>query len=72
MILIFLILGTANEGSGTTLGGVPLSLALPFAFVVIAGFVAFAFTNWRCPACNKYLGKTFNPSFCPKCGVALR
>ncbi|MFC1482983.1 hypothetical protein ACFL56_01865 [Candidatus Margulisiibacteriota bacterium] len=47
----------------------PFLLALFFGFV-IAIFI-FSFTNWRCPACSKYLGKGFNPKFCKNCGTQL-
>lgn len=40
--------------------------------VIVALALAFSFKNWRCPACNKYLGKTINPKFCAKCGVSLQ
>ena len=40
---------------------------------ILIGFIAFALVyslkNWRCPACNSYLGRDIGPSFCPKCGV---
>ena len=26
----------------------------------------------RCPACNRYGGASFQPNFCPHCGVPLR
>jgi len=32
----------------------------------------FSLYNWRCPACNKYLGKQRSPKYCSKCGVALQ
>jgi hypothetical protein len=32
----------------------------------------FSFRNWRCPACDKYLGKAIGPRFYAKCGVALQ
>jgi rRNA maturation endonuclease Nob1 len=31
----------------------------------------FSLFNWRCPSCNKYLGKAINAKFCAKCGVQL-
>ena len=40
--------------------------------VAIAGMLAFSLSNWRCPACNGYLGTGFDPTFCPKCGVRLQ
>jgi rubrerythrin len=40
--------------------------------MVVAGALIFSFVNWRCPACTRYLGRGWNPKFCPKCGVQLR
>lgn len=37
----------------------------------ILALAALSFWNWRCPACEKYLGKTNNPKFCPSCGVVF-
>jgi hypothetical protein len=59
--------------------GVAGSAAIPLAgtiqvaaVAVLIGAVAYAFRNWRCPACDSYLGRTLNPRFCPKCGAELR
>lgn len=38
--------------------------------ILIAGLI-FSVINWRCPACNSYLGKTISPRFCQKCGAQL-
>ena len=50
--------------------------ASPVGFtLLVAAFAAilvFSFQNWRCPACEKYLGKGGFPRFCPRCGVALK
>ena len=40
--------------------------------VLVAGALIFSFRNWRCPACNRYLGKQYSPKFCSKCGVVLQ
>jgi hypothetical protein len=56
----------------TPLFGLPTELVIGAAIAVILGFVAFTLWNWRCPACNRYLGKGISPSFCPKCGVPLQ
>ena len=40
--------------------------------VAIAGMLAFSLSNWRCPACNRYPGNSFDPTFCPKCGTRLQ
>jgi len=61
----------ADETAGTALG-IPVRVATPVALVGIAGALIYSLRNWRCPACNGYLGKVTNPSFCSKCGVALR
>lgn len=51
-------------------------LASPVGFTLFAGAMAailiFTLRNWRCPACEKYLGKGGFPKFCPRCGVALK
>jgi Zn finger protein HypA/HybF involved in hydrogenase expression len=40
--------------------------------LVIAAFTGFSAANWRCPACNKYLGQDINRRMCRKCGARLR
>ena len=51
-------------------------IASPVGLTMFIGaFVAiliFSFQNWRCPACQKYLGKGGFPRFCPRCGVPLK
>ena len=37
----------------------------------LVGITVFTFRNWRCPACNGYLGRAMSPKFCPKCGAQL-
>jgi len=45
----------------------------PTVLVVIAiGWVTFHGRNWRCPACDEYLGRAFNPKHCRSCGIELR
>lgn len=51
--------------------GIPPAVVMIVAFGVILGFIVFTLINWRCPACNSYLGKRINPKFCSSCGVAL-
>lgn len=40
--------------------------------VLIAAFIGFSAVNWRCPACNKYLGSDINRRICRKCRTRLR
>ena len=71
MILFFLYYGAADPNSGVAFGISPVIVVsiLGAAFV---SYLLFTLRNWRCPACDRYLGKGFNPSFCPKCGVQLK
>ena len=73
--LVVMVLGFAvltDERNQVTLPGIPASI-LPAVFLaVVVGALIFSLRNWRCPACDKYLGKGVNPRFCPKCGVALQ
>ena len=39
---------------------------------VIAAFIGFTAFNWRCPSCNKYLGRDINKRFCRHCRARLR
>jgi hypothetical protein len=64
LILIVLIIPLAIAGDRAK-GSSPVLL-----FPILAA-VGFSLWNWRCPACRGYLGRTFNPKFCQKCGVQL-
>jgi len=70
-VLIYLALAMADQQSGAIFG-VP-RFAWAGGFVVAAlGVLWFSLANWRCPACEKRLGKDYNPRFCPRCGVRLK
>lgn len=72
--LVALIVGfvaLTDERSGSVMG-LPLSVAGPAFLVLMVAAVVFSFKNWRCPACDRYLGKGMNPHFCPKCGAGLQ
>jgi hypothetical protein len=66
------LLVIAADRLRTPVLGISPSVMAPFAFAVVVGMVVFTLVNWRCPACNSYLGKRLNPSFCSSCGVQLR
>jgi hypothetical protein len=68
--MLAVIVGT--EEKAETVFGLPIAVAFPVFFAFIALALLFSFKNWRCPACNKYLGKVWNPRHCHSCGVALR
>jgi len=60
-----------SKSDGFNLFGLPENLTAPVFMAVVIAVVIFSLTNWRCPECNKYLGKTFNPSYCSRCGTQL-
>ncbi|MET0620788.1 MAG: hypothetical protein ABW056_10945 [Thermoanaerobaculia bacterium] len=51
----------------------PFASPVGFTLLVAAlgAILVFTFKNWRCPACDRYLGKGAFPRFCPQCGVPL-
>ena len=71
VVAVFIFLAFFNEKVEAFLG-LPPSVVLGAAFAMVAALVAFSLWNWRCPACNRYLGKGVGQAFCPKCGVPLR
>lgn len=71
-LIILAALTRESPALAALVGAIPTSIFVPVAVLVITGMMVFSIRNWRCPACNRYLGRTLNPNFCPKCGVALR
>lgn len=67
-----LVIVMARGGERMDLLGVPAVIWGPVLAAFVVGALVFSFKNWRCPACNGYLGKTFNPKYCSRCGVELR
>ncbi len=49
---------------------IPIELAVLGVFMF--AWLMFSFWNWRCPACKAYLGESFHPATCLKCGALLR
>jgi len=72
LVLVFIALAMADKAEGSFFSAVPADVFIPVFFIIIIGALIFSFRNWRCPACNKYLGKAVSLRFCPKCGIALR
>jgi len=68
--MLAFIVGTEEQAE--TIFGFPLAVAAPIFFAFIVGALIFSFKNWRCPACDKYLGKVWSPRHCHSCGVALQ
>ena len=62
---------TEDRGSDAILG-LPANLVGPLFLALVLAVLVFSFRNWRCPACEKYLGRSFNPKHCQNCGIQLR
>jgi hypothetical protein len=67
--IVALILG--DEPGAGAVYGLPVAIWAPALAIVVGTALVFSFLNWRCPACNRYLGRGLNPRFCPRCGVQL-
>ena len=70
LVVAFGLLADTDSTAG--IAGIPLSVAGPPFLMLIVGAIVFSIRNWRCPACDRYLGKNIDPHYCPKCGVALQ
>jgi hypothetical protein len=68
ILLVFLVV--RFRAHGLAVGEVHLpatALALP----IVVGLLIFSVRNWRCPACDRYLGKSMAHRSCPHCGAAF-
>lgn len=72
ILIMFVVAMLLRSGQDISFLGIPSSVLLGAFFVLVLGTVAFSLWNWRCPACNRYLGKGISPSFCSKCGIPLQ
>ena len=68
----FALLARTGQADGENLMGVPLPVWAAAFISLVLGVLLFSFRNWRCPACDRYLGREMGHRFCPKCGVALQ
>jgi hypothetical protein len=73
-LVVFMVgvLIALDEKTKAPLFGLAPSVVVGIFVVVMGGGLVFSLLNWRCPACERYLGKHINPSFCHRCGVPLR
>ena len=61
-----------DEKAGTAPLGLPAGAVGPAFFGLVLAVLVFSWRNWRCPACDRYLGKGMSPKFCPGCGAELQ
>ena len=69
VVLVVLAFTRGSDAVGRLTNTTAILYGLLFAGVI--GVLVFSFRNWRCPACNRYLGRTFNPRHCVGCGAQL-
>ena len=70
VVVVFAVVLTEDRGRGTILG-LSREVVGPIFLAIVAAGLFYSFRNWRCPACDKYLGRGFNPKHCQHCGVEL-
>ena len=72
LVAVMLAVAVTEDRQANTILGLPAQVAGPIFLAMIVGALVFSFRNWRCPACDKYFGRTFNPRHCHNCGIELR
>ena len=73
VLVVSAIAALASTEDGDTFFGLSVAVLGPISFVaIVVGWMIFHDRNWRCPACDQYLGRAFNPKHCRRCGIALR
>jgi hypothetical protein len=71
-VVIVPVLWLRYHNPSSPLGCLLAKIFLGIVCVGAAAALRFTISNWRCPACDKYLGKRANPESCPDCGAKLR
>jgi len=66
------VLALAVVMGGGAVVGLGATASLVVVGAVVLGFFGFSLVNWRCPACDRYLGQRLDPRECPSCGQVLR
>jgi len=67
----FLLRGLGINSSRGSVFGLPEAAIFAVMVTTLIGGFAFTLWNWRCPACNCYLGRRINPKLCSGCGIML-
>jgi len=68
-VLLFVVL-RQHRAHEPFLGASP-EFAMGAVLAIVGGALIFSFRNWRCPACDRYLGRSLFQRHCPSCGVGL-
>jgi hypothetical protein len=71
LMMLFMYLW-ANQRGTLDVVGIPRDMFEGVALLSLPPLLLFTVSNWRCPNCNEYLVRGFNPHECPKCGVSFQ
>ena len=71
-LMAIAIIAILQAKGGMTITSISNDVMMPVFWVAIAVMAVFSIINWKCPACNRYLGRDFNPRHCQYCGVKLK
>lgn len=73
-VTLFLLVALSWRQShpGILFGEISSGAVLAGEIVVIAAFIIFSASNWRCPSCGRYLGGDIGRRRCGRCGAHLR
>lgn len=72
LILLMVVYATSDKGTGLILSIFPVSTFAVMAIIMAIGALVFSYKNWRCPACDRYLGKNLSRRSCWHCGIVFR
>jgi hypothetical protein len=70
-ILAVSLFGTMWFLQRPTVFGIPTGALKLAAFLFFPLYALYRYFQWRCPSCNAYLGRSYYPKFCQKCGIQL-
>lgn len=51
--------------------GIPSRTIFLVCISIILSNIIFSMFTWRCPSCNRFLGRAWSPNFCSRCGARL-
>jgi hypothetical protein len=71
-VALFMVFTLAVLHRFDLLGGFSKESVFAFQILVIASFIGFTASNWRCPSCKSFLGRDIEKHLCGKCRARLR
>ncbi len=71
LLIIPLILLKIFDQEIMKIGWINEIMISAIAVLIVSILIIFSLINWRCPKCEKYLGKETSIKYCKKCGIQL-